>query len=220
MTLQDAMTQRHTVRRFTSAKLPADTVRKLRERTQVNNETYGLSIQLVTNHTDALNLFAKLFMSTNVRNYWILAAPDSADCEEKLGYCGADLMLYAQTLGLNTWWVGGTYNHKMQSFVMQGSKVMGILAVGYGKNAGKPHTSKQLASVSSYDGTMPEWFRSGVNAALLAPTALGKQDFFLKGSGAAADLQCDGSSYSNVERGILKYHFELGAGKENFEWQR
>lgn len=218
MTMQDAMEQRHTVRHFTATKLSAETIRRLQERTDANNLENDLSIRLIIDNTDALGFFAKLFLGKNVRNYWILAAPDHPDSEEKLGYCGTDLMLYAQTLGLNTWWIGGTYNHNVISAAVKGNRVIGIIAVGYGQTSGKPHNSKQLAAVSQYNGAMPDWFRSGVHAALLAPTALGKQHFSLKGSGTEVSLQCENSNYSDTERGILKYHFELGAGKDHFQW--
>ena len=32
----------------------------------------------------------------------------------KLGYSSADLMLYAQTLGLNTWWIGAPSTERMR----------------------------------------------------------------------------------------------------------
>lgn len=42
---------------------------------------------------------------------------DSPELEEKLGYSGADLMLYAQTLGLNTWYVGGMFDRSVEQYV-------------------------------------------------------------------------------------------------------
>jgi len=31
-------------------------------------------------------------------------------------------------------------------------------------------------------------------------------------------MTCSNGSYSGADLGIGKYHFELGAGKDNFEW--
>lgn len=45
----------------------------------------------------------RLTMAKNVREYFLMAGPDAPDLDERLGYAGADLMLYVQTLGLNTW---------------------------------------------------------------------------------------------------------------------
>ena len=57
-----------------------------------------------------------------------------------------------------------------------------------------------------------------MKAALLAPTANNKQAFFLKGSGKEVHLDCNNSIFTDIDRGIVKYHFEVGAGKDNFVW--
>ena len=110
MTLQEAMKARHMVRKYTDKEIPADIVAKLNERVKQNNEQYGLSIKLMINDGSAVPGVIKLILAKGVNNFFIMAGPKGAD--ERLGYCGADLMLYAQTLGLNTWWVGGTFNRK------------------------------------------------------------------------------------------------------------
>lgn len=98
-------------------------------------------------------------------------------------------------------------------------KIVGVVAIGYGEEQGVPHKSKPAAEVSSYDGAAPEWFTSGVAAALLAPTAMNKQGFTIKGTGNQVSMTCSNGSYSDVDLGICKYHFELGAGAENFTWK-
>ena len=55
-------------------------------------------------------------------------------------------------------------------------------------------------------------------AVLLAPTALNKQAFTLRGEGRSVLMTCDNGVFSGVDLGIGKYHFELGAGRENFDW--
>ena len=60
-------------------------------------------------------------------------------------------------------------------------KVIGIIVVGYGETAGERHKQKDVEAVSSYEGETPDWFVAGVNAALLAPTAFGKQNFLISG---------------------------------------
>ncbi|MBP8969522.1 MAG: nitroreductase [Lachnospiraceae bacterium] len=216
MTLQEAMKARHMVRKYTDKAIPADIVAKLNDRVKQNNEQYGLSIKLMINDGSAVPGVIKLILAKGVNNFFIMAGPRGAD--ERLGYCGADLMLYAQTLGLNTWWVGGTYNRKGAAEKSEGAIPVGVIAVGYGQTQGVPHKTKTADAVSSYEGDVPEWFRNGVTAALLAPTALAKQSFFIKGSDNKAELTCDNGIFTDVDKGLVKYHFELGAGKENFEW--
>ncbi len=217
----EAMEKRHTVRKYTDKKISGEILEMIKKRINELNKEYGLSMKLITENKDAFGGFAKLFMTRGVRNYLILAGNETNDLEEKLGYCGMDLALLAQQLGLNSWWVGGTFNKEKITNMMQASfkgKVASILALGYGASNGKPHKSKNIEEVSEYKGTAPEWFVKGVQAALLAPTAMNKQVFVLKGNGSKVAINCEHGVYTNIEKGIVKYCFEKGAGKENFEW--
>ena len=216
MTLQEAMKARHMVRKYTDKAIPADIAAKLNERVKQNNEQYGLSIKLMSNDGSAVPGVIKLILAKGVNNFFIMAVPKGSD--ERLGYCGADLMLYAQTLGLNTWWVGGTSNRKGAAEKSEGATPVGIIVVGYGQTQGVPHKTKTADAVSSYVGDVHDWFKEGVDAALLAPTALAKQAFILKGEGGTVHIDCDNGIFSGVDTGLVKYHFELGAGTENFEW--
>lgn len=218
MDLKEAMDQRHMVRKYTNKPIPAEIVKQLNDCAERMNEIYGTSIALKTDDTRAFNALIKLILAKGVRNYFIMAGKDTPDLDERLGYCGAELMLYAQTLGLNTWWVGGTFNRKLMTEISSGNRVVGVIAVGYGQNQGVPHKSKTAEQVSRYDGDAPEWFRQGINGALLAPTALAKQAFVITGSGEKVSIKCDNGIFTGVDTGLVKYHFELGAGKTNFEW--
>ena len=219
MTMKEAMYRRHMVRKYQDKSIPDDLNEKLSSRINENNERYGLGIRLITNDDNAVSTAIKLILTKTVKNYFVMAGPESDDLDEKLGYCGADLMLYAQTLGLNTWWIGGTFNRKAASAAAEGNKAVGVIAVGYGETQGKPHKTKTLYEVSSYNGEMPAWFRDGVEAALLAPTALAKQAFHIHGNGKKVRINCDNGIFSGVDTGLVKYHFELGAGNENFFWE-
>ena len=53
---------------------------------------------------------------------------------------------------------------------------------------------------------------------MLAPTAINQQKFTFALDGNAVTAKALKGPYSNVDLGIVKYHFELGAGKENFTW--
>lgn len=219
MTLTEAAECRHTVRKYTDRKIPQEIADKLAERINNGNENFGLDMKLITENTDALGTAVKLILAKGVRNYIVLAGKNDSDTEEKLGYCGTDVMLFAQTLGLNSWWIGGTFSKSgVGKNAPEAEKIFGIIAVGYGEVQGTPHKSKSPEEVSVYDGTAPEWFSNGVTTALLAPTALNRQAFFIKGSGNKVSLSYKSGALSDTDRGIVKYHFEIGAGKENFEW--
>ena len=219
MELKEAMSQRHTVRKYSSEPLSDSELQSLSARVDKLNSDYGLAIKLVQSDPSGLNAFAKMFMASGVRDYFVLAADEASDAEERLGYASADLMLYAQTIGLNTWWIGGTFNKKHTSELAPGKYITGIVVVGHGAATGVPHKSKPADKVSEYKGgSAPDWFAAGVEAALLAPTALNRQKFMLVGEGSKVTLSYASGPMSGADKGIVKYHFELGAGKENFEW--
>lgn len=217
MDLKLAMRQRHTVRKFTSEPLSAELISQLNDRVCANNERFGLAISLKVGDESALPGALKLFFAKGVRNYFVLAGSDRPGLDEDLGYASADLMLFAQALGLNTWWIGGTFNRKNVEQAVSGKKVIGIVAVGFGVTPGVAHKSKTAAEVSSYEGPEPQWFADGVQAALLAPTALNKQCFRIAGAGNKVSITENGGAFSGADIGIVKYHFELGAGTA-FEW--
>ncbi|WP_417160385.1 nitroreductase family protein [Senegalimassilia anaerobia] len=217
MDVKLAMRQRHTVRKFTSEPLSPELISQLNDRVRANNERFGLAISLKVGDESALPGALKLFFAKGVRNYFVLAGSDRPGLDEDLGYASADLMLFAQTLGLNTWWIGGTFSRKNVEQAVPGKKVIGIVAVGFGATPGVAHKSKAASEVSSYEGPVPQWFANGVQAALLAPTALNKQCFQVAGAGNKVSITENGGVFSGADIGIVKYHFELGAG-DAFEW--
>lgn len=218
MTMMEAMQSRHTVRRYTERAIPAEILEQLEKRLEEHNKKYGLHMKLMINNEKAFGAMMKLILAKGVKNYIILAGEDISGVDEQLGYCGADMALFAQTFGLNSWWVGGTFHKKNVAKYAQGEKVTGIIAIGYGATQGKAHKSKKAEEVSSYNGTAPDWFERGVNAALLAPTALNKQAFIIKGENHKISISCHNGIFSETDLGIVKYHFEMGAGTEHFEW--
>lgn len=219
MTMQEAMRLRHTVRKYTDEGLSVEEARLLEERIDANNRELGTSIALVRNAPKAVSGIVRLALAKNAKDYFLLAGDDVPDLDERLGYASADLMLYAQTLGLNTWWIGGTFNRKDALAHAGGKKTIGIVTVGHGATQGGPHKSKTAAEVSEYrGGAEPEWFTRGVEAALLAPTALNRQAFRLVGQGDQVTITYAPGALADADTGIVKYYFELGAGCENFTW--
>lgn len=128
-------------------------------------------------------------------------------------------MLFAQQLGLNTCWVAMTYRKVPDAFeVADGEKLCLVISLGYGKTQGVPHKSKPASKVARGKTPIPDWFRRGVKAALLAPTAMNQQKFVFTLDGNKVSAKAGLGFYTKIDLGIAKYHFELGAGKENFNW--
>lgn len=216
MELKQAAQERHMVRKYLDKPIPAEVLTLLNQRVEENNAKHGLAVKLVTDDSTAVWTLMKI-IAKNANNYFILAGDEADDLGDRVGYASADLMLYAQTLGLNTWWVGGTFNKKVQRFV-GGKKVIGIVTVGYGATPGTQHKMKTYEQVAHYEGEAPAWFRQGVAFALLAPTALNKMAVTINGKGNEVQMKVNNGAFSDVDKGIIQYHFELGAGADNFHW--
>ena len=145
------------------------------------------------------------------------------DWEEKVGYYGEKVVLLAQTLGLNTCWVGLTYKKIPGAFQLrEGDIVHCEISLGYGANQGVQHPLKPIEKFYEADGEVPAWFKAGMEAALLAPTAINQQKFkfFLRdGNKVEARPLRSMAGYTVIDLGIVKCHFEIGAGMENFIWE-
>lgn len=220
MELMEAMKLRHSVRMYTGQSLGAEVLDALREEINACNREGGLHIQLVTDEPKAFDSFmAHYGKFSGVRNYIALIGEKCPRLEEKCGYYGERLVLRAQQLGLNTCWVAMTYKKIPGAFeVRRGEKLTVVLALGYGAVQGAEHKSKPAERVSNLDAASPEWFRAGVEAALLAPTAMNQQKFFLRYADGRVAAKAGTGFYTKIDLGIAKYHFELGAGKDFSVW--
>ena len=60
---------------------------------------------------------------------------------------------------------------------------------------------------------MPDWFRRGMEAALLSPTAVNQQKFLISWDGQRLSGKVKGAGfYTKVDLGIVKRDFELASG--------
>lgn len=221
MELKDAMLQRHSVRQYVEKSLDEGVKEVLQKEIAACNKEGGLHIQLVTDEPKAFDSFmAHYGKFSGVTNYIALVGPKGDKLDELCGYYGERLALKVQQLGLNTCWVAMTYKKIPGTFeVRKGEKLTVVLALGYGKNQGVPHRSKEMSTVCNVSAEIPDWFRAGVEAALLAPTAMNQQKFTLHYEGGKVAAKAGMGFYSKIDLGIVKYHFEIGAGKENFCWE-
>ena len=223
MTLTDAIKERHSVRSYTDQKISDESISKLQNEIESCNQKGGLHIQLVTEDSKAFDSFmAHYGKFRGVTQYIALIGKKSSDLDERLGYYGERLALFAQTLGLNTCWAAMSFSKgvaRSKCKIDSGEKLVCVLALGYGKTQGAAHTSKTIQEVCSVSGKMPEWFYNGVSAALLAPTAMNQQKFLFTLDGEnLVSAKATGGFYSKVDLGIVKYHFEIGAGADIFSW--
>lgn len=220
--LKEALERRHSVRSYTEAPIEGEVLAALRAEIDACNRESGLNIQLVLDEPQAFSgMMARYGSFRNVRNYVALVGKKSGSLDETVGYWGERVVLAAQRLGLNTCWVALTFSkRKTQCTVGADEKLVCVLSLGYGATQGKPRKSKALTDVCRAEGPLPAWFERGVQAALAAPTAMNQQKFRfeLQPDGKTVRAQAPGGAYTAVDLGIAKYHFEIGAGTENFAW--
>ncbi len=221
MNTLEAIQCRHAVRAYTERVIEGDTLAALRAEIDACNGESGLHIQLVTGEPEAFGGFmAKYGKFSGVSNYIALIGKKGAGVSEEAGYYGERIVLKAQALGLNTCWVALTYSRrKCRCEVAAGEAFLCAISVGYGETQGVPHKSKAMESLCSVEGDMPDWFRRGMAAAMLAPTAVNQQKFRFTLVGTdGVKAEATGGFYDKVDLGIAKYHFEQGAGRECFRW--
>ena len=226
MSLQEAITARHSVRKYIDKEIPVDIVTVLQDKIAEYNKVGNLNIQLVLNETRAFTGMLSYGSFSGVRNYFVMVGKKGADLDERVGYYGELLVLLAQTLGLNTCWVGLSYRKVPEAYnVGKDEKLACMIALGYGETEGVSHKIKTVEQVSNASDITPSWFKKGVEAALLAPTAVNQQKFSFKYVGMSnnrhqvrAKKGFSMIGYTQIDLGIAKYHFEIGAGKDNFEW--
>lgn len=221
MNIMDAMKHRHSVRSYLDKSLGAEVLQALQQEVALCNQESGLHIQLVTEEPRAFGSWmARYGKFSGVKNYLVLVGRKGPMLEELCGYYGERLVLKAQQWGLNTCWVAMTYKKISGAFsVRPGEKLTVVIALGYGKTQGVPHKSKAATLVSNLTDASPAWFRAGVEAALLAPTAMNQQKFRFQLTEGGVSATAGRGFYTKVDLGIAKYHFALGAGKENFTWR-
>lgn len=219
MDLLQAMAKRRSVRAYLPRRINPEAVENLFNFICELNAESGLHIQLVLNEPQAFSgAMARYGNFKGVTNYIALVGKEDQSLQEKCGYYGEKIVLYAQALGLNTCWVALTYKKIFSAFtVNEGEKLLMVISLGYGVTAGNPRKSKSPEQVSNVNQSSPQWFKNGVDSALTAPTAMNQQKFyFTLVDKNTVKAEAGIGFYTKTDLGIVKYHFELGAGKQNF----
>ena len=228
MELIEAIKARHSVRQYIHKPLSEQAISTLQNEITECNKQGNLHIQLVINEAKAFKGFASYGKFTGVENYLIMAGRKAPDLDERIGYYGERIVLIAQSIGLNTCWVGMTYKKISTAFSLNDKeKVVCAIAIGYGKTQGIKRRTKSISEISNATQNSPKWFKQGIEAVLQAPTAVNQQKFYFTLTDKSPDMnkpiiiakkQFSLIGYTKIDLGIAKQHFEIAAGKGNFTW--
>lgn len=212
MDILEVMKSRHSVRQYTDTKIESEKRKVLDELAEVCNSESGMNIKIIYDEPKCFDsMMAHYGKFSGCTNYIAVVGKKGKDLDEKAGYYGEKLVLKAQEIGLNTCWVAMTHGRSAAK-IKKGEKLAIIISLGYGKNQGVAHKSKKLSDVCNQTDEVPVWFAKGMEAVMLAPTAMNQQKFKFVLNGDRVEAVATGGFYSKIDLGIVKYHFEAVSG--------
>ena len=233
MTLSDAVSTRMSLRTYLPDPISLEQIRQLNKAIDQYNSRAGLHIQLICDRPEPFSSLTKSYgMLSGVRNYLVFAGPSSdPDLAEKCGYYGELIILTATAMGLGTCWVGGTYDQRScLCHLAEGEKLVCVAAIGHTpeERTGREKLirriaqrgSKSVAELASGLSHAPSWFMSGMAAVQRAPSARNRQPYrFVKKRDNSVQVHMtENTTFSPVDLGIAKLHFELGAHGGTWSW--
>lgn len=214
MDIMEIMKARHSVRQYTNKRIENEKREELMALVKACNKESGLHIQMIFDEPKCFDsMMAHYGKFSGVANYIALVGKKDANLDEKAGYYGEKLVLKAQELGLNTCWVAMTHG-KSAAKIERGEKLACIISLGYGTSQGVAHKDKPMEQLCNCTSTMPDWFAKGLEAAMLAPTAMNQQKFVLNLDGEKVTAHAGKGFYTKMDLGIVKYHFEAVTGRK------
>lgn len=220
--IYETIKERHSVRIYNDKEIEKEKIDFLNNLIDECNKEGNLNMQLILNDAETFDKYILHYGKLkNAKNYIaLIGKKDDNRLEEKCGYFGEKIVLEAKEMGLNTCWVAGSYKKGLvKAKLNDGETVVCIIAIGYSDTNGNPHKLKSFNDVS-VSKDVPDWYKKGVEYALLAPTAINQQSFKFKLEDEnTVSLKAGFGPYVKIDKGIVKYHFELGAGIDIFKWK-
>ncbi|MBQ7703407.1 MAG: nitroreductase [Firmicutes bacterium] len=212
MDVIQAIRDRHSVRNYLDKKIEPEKIEALKTKIDEVNREGDLHLQFLE---DAGKTFNRLLNRASglgtAPSVIACAGPEDETLGERVGYYGEQVVLLAQDLGLNTCWAGIFNGKNVPLEKVPGEQLVIVIAVGYGRAQGTQHKSKTPEQVSPGFSERPDWFRFGVEMALLAPTAMNQQKFEISMNESGEPVFINkGGPFSKVDMGIVRYHFEAG----------
>ncbi len=213
----EAARQRHSVRKYDDRPLSEEHAAALREAMDEVNREGRMHCVLVTGEPKAFGtLPLKAIGFSKAANYIAMIGTEDGTLNERMGYYGERLVLFAQSLGLRTCWALMCAKKYVQ--VPEGERFVVGISVGYGRDDGRQHKDKPAAEFG-LTADSPEWFRKGIECAMLAPSGVNRQPIRFVLDGDTVSTEYKKGNMTRIDCGIAMYHFELGAGRENFRWK-
>jgi len=231
MTNSEAILRRISNRKYTAEPLSDSEIAQLNKAIDQCNRAGALRFRLIIDAPEVLSAVKSYGLFSGVQYFVALVGPSAdPDLEEKCGYYGEQLILAATAMGLGTCWVGGTYDRTAcLPYAKEGEKLVAVIPVGHiHDQPGKAEKlfrsmllrkSKSAEELSCGLAEAPAYFRAGMDAVQRAPSARNLQPVCIRyENGVISAHLTENHSFSLVDLGIAKYHFEIGAHGGTWQW--
>ena len=221
-----AMKKRCSRRKYTNRPIDSKYVQQLEDSIALYNKESGLNIKLVIGSgAELFSGFRKSYgLFVGVQNYIaMIGSKTLLNRMEKVGRFGEKIILEATAMGLSTCWVGTSYDKNAAKELCEGNEELDcVIAVGYSDEKhslkermmeyGTHRQNKSKEALIESEEHVPEWFKQGMDAVYLAPTARNLRPFVFKyKDGQVTASTTVQSETAMIDLGIAKLHFALGA---------
>lgn len=228
MNLVEAMQARHSVRMYTDEPVEEAVLDVLRSEIDAINQESGLRLQLGSGLEDAFcgyethyGRFKEAHNAAVILGGQAATARQDIPLQLKVGYYGERLLLRMVQMGLSTSWVVLDDTAEGWWDFLPDEQAIWLVTFGHASRIIGKHRSKPMEELCRIEGgvPMPEWFRKGMEAAMLAPSSLGKQPFtFVLHEDGTVSTELADELFAAVGAGCARYHFEIGAGVD-VQWR-
>lgn len=231
----DAITIRHSRRKYTGERVPDDILSKLEEISKSLHPIPGArSVLLRETPKDLFKGIVGSYGAVTDAPHCIVLIGDMTKphVQESAGYHGEGLVLEATANKVDTCWIGGFLRREVlgQSLeIMKDEQVLGVIAMGYAfENKSNiermmsgligSERRKELGSLLRLTSEQPKgWMLRALEAARRAPSAVNRQPWRFRITDDSIEIfTMNGKSKSispRLDCGIAMLHLELGAHK-------
>ena len=228
-----AMKKRCSRRKYIDRPIESKRVEQIEDNIALYNKESGLDMKLVTQNGEQLfKGFRKSYgLFVGVQNYIaMIGSKDLPNRMEKVGRFGEKLILEATAMGLSTCWVGTNYDKKAaETLCSENDALDCVIAIGYSDNKhslkermmeyGMHKQNKVKEDLMEAEEPVPKWFKQGMDAVYLAPTARNLRPFVFKyKDGQVTASTTIKTETAMIDLGIAKLHFELGVEGGSWEY--
>ncbi len=144
------------------------------------------------------------------------------DHDYMVGSVGEAFVLECTAMGLGTCWVGGTYNRNIANQCIrldpETEKIRCLIAIGhYDKLPERKRNRKTIQNLTGIEERefelLPEWQRSAVECARIAPSARNYQPWEFDVLKDSLQVACISKNFGfgGIDCGIAMLHIEIGA---------